>query len=289
MAQDIEIKVSGRIGKYFFGTLREEFQEEIDSIVGDCTDGIEDEQDFLRKVLELTLEGNEEPRANFHDEVIGQDALESYPNFKSLIDRIVEEDLNHFNLFDELFFTAERGFDFVNFFDCDAQIEITVDGEQTINTSLGEFYEDEGEGGGHTEDEELTSTIADIVEKNPELDIYTDYVGWKRNKQGYLFADPAMAPESMERLAYSDYGVTVFLDDITTFTYSIGSEGEFDPNDVAFLKFQYADDFTGGVETVFNYVFYKGEMLHPDEDWSRDKGITLNYNPDESMEFLLNG
>ncbi len=47
--QEVEIKVSGRIPKYFFGTLAEEYQKEIEEILDYCHDDIETEQDFLEK------------------------------------------------------------------------------------------------------------------------------------------------------------------------------------------------------------------------------------------------
>ena len=80
------------------------------------------------------------------------------------------------------------------------------------------------------------------------------------------------------------------MDDISEFSFCLDVE-DFDIKKLTFVRFTSADEFRGlgGVDVAFNYVFYNNEPVIPDESWLRDKGITLFYNSEDSLDFLLNG
>jgi hypothetical protein len=50
-------------------------------------------------------------------------------------------------------------------------------------------------------------------------------------------------------------------------------------------------DFRGtSLSTKANYMFYDGKIILPHENWYRDKGITLEYEPEyTNLDFFLNG
>ena len=69
-----------------------------------------------------------------------------------------------------------------------------------------------------------------------------------------------------------------------TFSVSMAlsmSVSEFEPFSIQFRN--------SACPTKFSYVFYDNEAIDRDQNWIRDKGVTLYYNSDDSLDFLLNG
>jgi hypothetical protein len=61
---------------------------------------------------------------------------------------------------------------------------------------------------------------------------------------------------------------------------------------LAFLAHaNYLDFRNSACPTIANYVFYDNKVLTPEETLYRDKGITLEYEPDSltRLDFLLEG
>ena len=179
--QEVEIKVSGRIPKYFFGTLAEEYRTEIEEILDYCHDDVETEQDFLEKFLELTLDGSHSAFESFFEEVISEEEFAKFTAFKEAFDIIKDEGAGHYRLM-EIMFDTDWTFGEVVFFESDARIEITADGEALYEGSL-EDFDDEG-GGGNMEEDSDSEDAAEIrllAEKNPKFGMEPEYCDWNRN------------------------------------------------------------------------------------------------------------
>ena len=285
------INVFGRIPKYFFGVLRSDFREEIDGIVRCCGEDIEDEQTFLRKILSLVLEDNEEEKERFYSDVIDKEELSKFPKFEAFISEIMENNFDHFHLMSELFESGNRMFSFVNFFETDTKIKISIDDESLYEGRMIDFA-DALSGGNMEEDSdsECADTLRSLVNDNGDFGMDVEYSTWSNNSHGCLFANIDMWPKSMVPLVDSEYGVSIYMDDISEFSFCLDVE-DFDIKKLTFVRFTSADEFRGlgGVDVAFNYVFYNNEPVIPDESWLRDKGITLFYNSEDSLDFLLNG
>lgn len=289
MKQEIKIKVSGRIPKYFFGTVKEEFQSELDEIVQYCNEDIEDEQDFLMKILGLTLEDSESEREVFFNEVISEDDLNRFPNFKKLHGDIIEEDAQHFRLF-EMLFDSDWTFGSISFFETDARVEITS-GDETLFEGTLEEFADEASGGNMEEHSEFEDAeeIRQLAAANPSYGMDVEYGNWFRNEKGALFAAVNVDAPGLVDMSKSDYSVTIHMDDIVDHHFIVEAE-EFDMSKLAFVSHVWADQFRNSAcTTKFNYVFYDREEAWHEETWHRDKGISLLYNSDDSLDFLLNG
>ena len=288
--QEVEIKVSGRIPKYFFGTLAEEYQKEIEEILDYCHDDIETEQDFLEKFLELTLDGSHSAFESFFDEVIPEEEFAKFAAFKEAFDIIKDESAGHYRLM-EIMFDTDWTFGEVVFFESDAQIEITADGETLYEGTL-EDFDDEGSGGNMEEDSESEDAgeIRLLSAKNPSFGMDPEYCDWNRNSRGCLFTRINIDPEGLTKMSKSDYGVTIYMDDIIEYFFYLGEVEDFDMSKLTFASHAWADQFRNSAcPTKFSYVFYDNEAIDRDQNWIRDKGVTLYYNSDDSLDFLLNG
>lgn len=290
MATEAIIQLSGRIPKYFFGTVREEFRDELDSILEYCHEDIEEQQDFLKAILELTLEFSSDAKDEFFDKVISQESLDEFPKFKELYETIIEEDAGHFRLM-ELLFDSGYKFSTVTFFEEDAEMLIEFDGQKLFEGTLGEFKSVTS--GGNIEedaDSDDAKSIISLAEANRDFMMDTEWMEWEKNEHGSTFVKLNMDPESFAMMVGQDYNVTIYMDDITSYTFYHYIESEFDMSKLTFVSYAYADDFRNSAySTALNYVFYDNEQLEHEENWLRDKGIELFFNGDESIDFLLNG
>ena len=288
--QEVEIKVSGRIPKYFFGILGEEYQKEIDEILDYCHDEIETEQDFLEKFLELSLECSDRAFESFFEEVISEENLANFPEFKSAFDIIKDESAGHYRLM-EIMFETDWTYGEVTFFESDAQIDIKVDGESIYEGTL-EDFDDETSGGNMEEDSdsEDAAEIRLLAEKNTNFGMEPEYANWNRNNQGSLFTRINIDPEGLTKMSKSDYSVTIYMDDIIEYFFYIAEVEDFDMSKLNFVSHAWVDQFRNSAcPTKFNYVFYDNKEVGRDQNWIRDKGVTLYYNSDDSLDFLLNG
>ena len=289
MKQEVRIQVSGRIPKYFFGTLREEYQQEIEEILDCCHEDIETEQDFLEKILGLTLEDSRSEREAFFEEVISEEELAKFPEFKKLHEDIIEEDAMHFRLF-EMLFDSDWTFGYMSFFETDARVEITS-GDETMFEGTLEEFSDVSSGGNMEEDgdSEDAEEIRQLAAANPSYGMDVEYGSWSRNEKGALFVQASVDAPGLVEMSKSDYSVTIHMDDIVDHAFYVEADS-FDMSKLAFVSHIWADQFRNSAcETKFNYVFYDREEVWHEETWHRDKGISLYYNSDDSLDFLLNG
>lgn len=295
----VEIILSGRIPKYFFGKVNESFQDELQEVLEFTDESIEDVQDFLKLFLNLTLENKDEERENFLNCVPIEEFEERCPNLYALYSEILEYDLDHFGLYESLFETAEYwsgGTGFISFFEDDCQIQILVNGKEIVNNkSFGDFSNSIKRH--HTEEtpeneieEKISESLKSFILNNSEEFGLPEDIGGGINKEGIIFCEVWFSPPAFEEISDRDFSVTIMHDDIIEYSYYLEVEN-FDLGKVLFLAHANYADFRGNsLETIANYMFYDNEVVIPDENWHRDKGIELEFESRETnLDFFLNG
>jgi hypothetical protein len=295
----VEITLRGRIPKYFFGLLKDDFRDEVQSIIRMSIPGISNEQTLLTAILKTTLEDYEDDRAYLEDLLKRDEIKNQCPNLVALYQEIEEYNLDHFGLYEALFDTADYwpgGTGFVSFFEDDCKISISVNGKSTVKEiSLGEFAEISS--GYHTEngpendiEKSIHTRLKDFIASNMHDFGLSEDMGVNCNKLGVMFAEEWFVPPVLEDVCDRKYNVTIQHDDIIDYTFYIETEN-FDFKKLLFLTFANYSDFRDNSSTTFaNYIFYDNEIITPDETWHRDKGIELEYEPrGTSLDFLING
>ena len=308
MAQ-IEINVSGRIPKYFFGVLNEKYRDEVKESLQYCNENVETENDFLNLVFSLTLDGWDDPKEALFN-VISKENLEKLPNFNELVNDFIENGGSHYEMIDCLFdhpdLTKYGSYYGISFFEDDARISIVdVENDQTLveETSLKDFVsgesfwaEDVEEG---TEEHKDVQRLNEFRSVNSDFGFETDgdYYSWNKNEAGAIFLSSELMYAELDDFTEShprEEQVTIYFDDITTWSFYIDTEDkEFDMKNLTFVSYPGAEEFRNSAcEVVFSHLFYKNELINPDENWIRDKGITLMYGESrglERLDFFING
>lgn len=288
------ITISGRIPKYFFGRLKEEFQGELYNVLSIADEDIENEQDFLRLLLSATFD--EDSRNNFMELIPLEELEEECPNFFDVF-RSIEEGLDHFGLYDIIFDTAENwdgGNGFITFFEDDSKINISNGESVLVETTLGEFSTEVSSY--HSEDtpeddqqRELSEKIKNFIEKNSEEFGLPESLGVGVNEKGSNFISSWFSPPALNEISDNDYSVVILHDEIIEYNFYLDSD--FDFNKLTFLTFVEAQSIRQNqCSTIANYVFYDNQVLEPSEKWISDKDIYLEYEPSEgNLDYLLNG
>jgi len=295
----VEIILSGRIPKYYFGRLKESFQDEFQEVLLMADESIETEQDFLKLLLGTTLEDKESERENFTELIPLEELEEKCPNFYSLYQEILDYDLDHFGLYDALFDTAEYwagGNGFITFFEDDCSFQLLINGKEVIkNSNFGDFSKSVKSY--HTEEapvdefeKNISKSLRAFIQQNSNEFGLPDDLGVGINKEGIMFCESWFTPPSFEEICDRDFSVTILHDDIIEYTYFLEVEN-FDLTKLLFLAHANYGDFRGNsLTTIANYLFYDNEIVLPDENWHRDKGIELEYESrDINLDFFLNG
>lgn len=297
---EITIKVSGRIPKYFFGTIDKKYRDELEEALSYCNDEVESEGDFLYKILSMTLEYSEDAREEFF-QIISKEDLEKLPNFNQLVNDIIEYDWSHFELIDmsDLFNTPQYNNGYVTMFEGDARITITKNGEEIVSEMPLSDFSKPTNSWNSDDDSESEPTFAKMQElinsNNQDFD-GEDYFSWYVNENGAYFLSGWFTPPNLNQFVedsridskYNTGGqVSIYFDDIIDYQFYIDCE-EFDMSKLTFVHWAYSNQFRNSAyETEFNLLFYNNEKIGPEENWWRDKGITLSYE-DESLDYLLN-
>ena len=305
MAQ-IEINVSGRIPKYFFGVLNEKYRDEVKEALEYCNnEDIETENDFLNLIFALTLDGWEDPKEALFNTISKED-LEKLPNFNELVNDFIENGGNHYEMIDCLFDSISMykyGSNYgISFFEDDAYITVTnIDTDEVLveETKLEDFMYG-GQDAVCAEDvEEEDEEYKDVLRINEFKSVNTDfgfdaednYYSWHTNELGSTFLSCELNYPELEEFTNAhpiEEQVTIYFDDITTWSFFIDTEEEeFDFKNLTFVSYPGAEEFRNSAcENVFNHLFYKNEIINPDENWIRDKGITLMYGESRGMDRL---
>ena len=298
---EIKIVVGGRIPKYFFATLNEDFRNELAQAVSLCNEEIETEQDFLNLILQLTLEFADERRVEFF-EIISKEDLEKLPNFNSLVNDIIEYNWNHFELIDsDLFHVPDWNRGYLTMFEGDSYVNVFKNGEKIVDeVKLERFSEmiESWHSDDDEEDQDLVSLglIKDLMSKNEEHFDRSDYFSWGRNEEGCIFLEGYFNPPAFNQFIeesriddeYNSGGqLSIYFDDYADWTFYIDTE-DFQMSDLTFVNWSTCEQFRNSAYPCkFVELYHRGELVYPDENWYRDKGISLSYE-DETLDMLVN-
>lgn len=290
--KQVHVKIGGRIPSYYFGVVRLELREELEKALEYVGEDIEDVGDLLKALHEMSLEWASEAIERFKEETNWDDFAANCPQLAELVTRMEEEGMGHYAFYDEMFRSPN---DDLIFIEGDAHITITVDGEELVSNMRLSEYLGETEYADLDDDEALKADIeAMMVALTPQLGFPSaeDYdiderINVSRAASGALLMSSWMEPRVyMPFKEQEEHYVTVDHDDIVDYEYYFECE-EFVPAKLRFLSFGGAADIRrSGEELVANYVIYGDELLDPERNWYRDKGIELYYE-DSSMWLRL--
>jgi hypothetical protein len=297
----ITIKVSGRIPKYLFATLENKYKEELTTAVSLCNGKIESDQDFLNLILGLTLEFAETNRIDFFD-IISKEDLKKLPNFNQLVNYIIDEDWNHFSLIESDFLKVpdwNRGY--LTMFESDSLISILKNDEKIFENVTLEDFTNQVDSWCTDDDEEnqdldSLELMKDLISKNEKHFGNPDSLYWGKNNEGCYFLEGYFTLPAFEKFIdesringeYNSGGqLSVYFDDISDWNFHIDTE-DFQFGYLTFVNWSQCEQFRNSAYPCkFVQLFYKGEILIPEELRYRDKGITLSYE-DETLDCLLN-
>jgi hypothetical protein len=296
--KEVVVKISGRIAKYFFGSLREDYYLEMQEALQYCSDDVETVSDLTNLIFSLSLDNwGMSPIENLYNG-ISRENLEKFSKLTELVDWILDEEPGHYALIDDMFDYAGQNSErtHVTFFEDDAYITVTVDDEEILSEqNLEEFTSITSSG--NIEDNEGSqehNNIKTMLEKHEDFE-FSEVYGWDSNEHGSIFITDWFSPNDLNTFnesTDSDKQVTILFDDITEWEFFTETE-EFDFKDLTFLGFSNASDFRdSSCNQIFNYLFYKGELMGKQENWIRDKGITLTIGESrryDTLDFLING
>ena len=118
-----------------------------------------------------------------------------------------------------------------------------------------------------------------------------DEIGASVNTHGARFMELWFSPPALLKIASKEDAVIIDHDDIIDYSFSF-QDADFSFEKLAFLAHANHLDFRNSAcPTIANYVFYDNIVLRAEETLYRDKGITLEYEPDSltRLDFLLEG
>lgn len=248
-------------------------------------------------------QGPNDPKEELFN-VISKEDLEKLPNFNELVNNFIENGGSHFEIIDCLFvnpdLTKYGSYYGISFFENDARISIVnVENEQTLveENSLKDFvtgqsfWAEEVEEG--TEEHKDAQRLNEFRSVNSDFGFQTDgdYYSWNKNEAGATFLSSELMYPELDEFTQShprEEQVTIYFDDITTWSFYIDTEDEeFDMKNLTFVSYPGAEEFRNSAcEVVFSHLFYKNKLIQPDENWIRDKGITLMYGESRGLDRL---
>jgi hypothetical protein len=228
--------------------------------------------------------------------------LKTLPYFNQLVNYIIDEDWNHYNLIESDFLKVpdwNRGY--LTMFEGDSLITILKNDEKIIENVTLEDFTNQVDSWCTDDDEEnqdldSLEIMKDLISKNEKHLGNPDSLSWGKNNEGCYFLEgyfrlPAFetfVDESRNNDEYNTGGqLSVYFDDISDWKFYIETE-DFQFGYLTFVNWSQCEQFRNSAfPCKFVQLFYKGEILIPEELRYRDKGITLSYE-DETLDCLVN-
>ena len=290
---NVEIEISGRIPNYFFGAVREEYLEELQTALDCASEDIEEIGDVIKALFHTTLDNFfenhlETLKSNFDMEIIA----EKCPKIMEIIQMVEDDEMGgHYRFYE--WFLDDPSHD-LEVIEDDAYITITVNEEivvekQELKKFLGETdFPD-------YKDAKTTAIVTALLDANKETygidyDVLEEDIGIGVSKNGVKQFHHWMEHENFKEFKSRKNNVTICHDNITVFNFGFETEN-FDLAKLIFLGYSNMADFRhSGREYVGSYLAYDSKVLDCDTDWIRDKGIELMYEPNfQSLKYLIDG
>jgi hypothetical protein len=241
---------------------------------------------FLQALLKTTLENKEEDMEIFKVDIDMEEVKKDCPKLVELLDKIKEDNMDHYELYDEIFDVPYEPR--VIFIEDDAQISITKNwGEDEVLAAqkLIDFLGKEKEISlTEAENEAIKNQVTELYEAqngefvfDGDVEDFTVFQSAKKTLtiSNWIKPDDLTSDDFLEK----EHDVVIIHDDIVDYTFSITTKN-FDLAKITFLQFASADEVRNSApELVANYLFYGDKHIAPDKDRHRDKGIELRYKP----------
>lgn len=291
MAQ-IEISISGRIPKYFFGVLKEEYREEIKEALRYCDEIIETENDFLNYVFNLFGE----VCCGMHDKnnsaevvveknpeifsVISEDNLKKLPNFYSLVRDFIDYGGSHFEMIGRLFDSPELykygSLYGLIFFEDDAKISImdyNTDEYLLEETYLSEFTKS-NYNKSYEESIKDSIRINKLISSNLKFGFPSkkdENLTFYKNELGATFISCKLNYPELQIFNNTnpvEHQVTIYFDEVSNFNFYIDCKNEeFDMKNLTFLNYSSAQKFRNSAcQVIFSHLFYKNKLIELSEN-----------------------
>ncbi|MFK7946832.1 MAG: hypothetical protein AB8G11_04530, partial [Saprospiraceae bacterium] len=293
----LEIKISGRIPEYYFASVKDEYIEVFEKAIEHANENMDTMEPFLQALLKTTLENKEEDMEIFKVDMDMEAVKEDCPKLVELLDKIKEDNMDNYELYDEIFDVPYEPR--VIFIEDDAHISITknwgedeVLAEQKLSDFLGEQeHKDLSE----AENEAIKNQIMALHEaQNHEFvfDGEVEDMTVFQSEKKTLTINNWMKPDDLttDDFLEKEHDVVIIHDDIVDYTFSITTKN-FDLAKIIFLQFASAEEVrNSAAELVANYLCYEDKHISHNKDKHRDKGIELKYKPQYSgLSALLEG
>ena len=293
----LEIKISGRIPEYYFASVKEEYIEVFEKAIEHANENMDTMETFLQALLKTTLENKEEDMEIFKVDIDMEEVKKDCPKLVELLDKIKEDDMDHYELYDEIFDVPYEPR--VIFIEDDAHISITKNwGEDEVLAAqkLSDFLgEQEHKDLNESENEAIKNQITALHEAqnhefvfDGEVEEFTVFQSTKKT----LIINNWMKPDDLttDDFLEKEHDVVIIHDDIVDYTFSITTKN-FDLAKITFLQFASAEEVRqSAAELVANYLCYGDKHISHDKDKHRDKGIELKYKSQyQGLSALLEG
>ena len=278
----LQIKISGRIPEYYFASVSEDYIEVFEKSIEHANENMDTMETFLQALIKTTLENKEKDMEIFKVDLDMEAIKKDCPKLVELLDKIKEDDMDHYELYDEIFDTPYDPR--VIFIENDARISITknwgedeVLAEQKLSDFLGEEKEIDLT---EAENEAIKNQVTELCEEQKDEFVFdgeVDMVWQSVNKT--LTINNWIKPDNLtyDGFLEKEHDVVIIHDDIVDYTFDITTKN-FDLSKITFLQFASAGEIReSAAELVANYLFYGKKHISPDKDRHRDKGIELEY------------
>jgi hypothetical protein len=291
--QNVVITISGRISNYFFGCVLPEYLEEFEKAMEYVTDeDIETLEEFIVALHATTLEDVFDNGIEDFKGKLKMDEIEANcPKLYELLNDIEEQGMGHYNFYEAV---LDAPFDDVHVIENDSYITITVDNEEIISQQKLEEFIGEVEDVDFEEDQATGSFIQTFWDTQKErFGISAEEledISVTRSENGALLISNWFEPKKLKDYVRREHNITVDHDNIVDLDFYIQTKN-FEVSKLAFLQYANMDDFRNSApEYIGSYVFYDNEYFRPEQNIARDKGITLQYEPDyTNLTFLIEG
>lgn len=290
---NVEIEISGRIPNFFFGAVREEYLEELQTALDCSSDDIEEIGDVIQALFHTTLDNSFEDhletfKSNFDMDIIS----DKCPNIMEIIQMVENDEMGHYRFYE--WFLDDPRHD-INVIEDDAFITITVNNEVIVDREELKDFLIDSEFPDYDNDSKTKTIVKDFLDANKEsygldYDDLEDDISIGVSKNGVKQISHWMEHENFKDFKTRENNVTVCHDNISILYYNFDTEN-FDLAKLIFLGYSNMADFHNSApEYVGSYLAYGSEVIEPEVEVERDKGIELEYEPRfQSLLFLIEG
>ena len=296
----LEIKISGRIPEYYFASVKEEYIEVFEKALKHANENMDTMDMFLKALLKTTLKNKEEDMEIFKVDMDMEEVRKDCPKLVELLKMIKEDEMDHYELYDEIFDLPYEPR--VIFMEDDARISITKNwGEDEVLAAqkLSDFLgEQEHKDLSESKNEAIKKQINAIYEARNNAFVFDgeveDMTVFQSEKKTLTISN-WIKPTDLtdDNFLEKKHDVVIIHDDIVDYTFSISTKN-FDLAKITFLQFASASEVRQSAsELVANYLFYGDKYIYNtkgDNGVLGSEGIELKYKSQyEGLYALLEG